>query len=39
VTPLLGHGYQQALLVGTGIVLAAAAAATALRLGWSRRPA
>jgi MFS family permease len=39
VTPLLGHGYQQALLVGTGIVLAAAVAATALRLGWSRWPA
>ncbi|HWM57605.1 MAG TPA: YbfB/YjiJ family MFS transporter [Pseudonocardia sp.] len=38
VTPLLGHGYQQALLVGTGIVLAAAVAATALRLGWARRP-
>jgi MFS family permease len=32
VTPLLRHGYHQALLVGAGIVLAAALAAAALRV-------
>jgi hypothetical protein len=32
VTPLLRHGYHQALLLGSVIVLAAAAAAALLRL-------
>jgi Uncharacterised MFS-type transporter YbfB len=37
VTPLLRNGYQPALLVGAGIVLAAALAAAALRLGFPHR--
>jgi predicted MFS family arabinose efflux permease len=32
VTPLLRHGYQQALLIGAGVVLVAALAAAALRV-------
>ncbi|MDT8913119.1 YbfB/YjiJ family MFS transporter [Amycolatopsis sp. PS_44_ISF1] len=37
--PLLRHGYQQALVLGALIVLAAAAAAGLLRIGFPRPPA
>jgi predicted MFS family arabinose efflux permease len=38
VTPLLRHGYQQALLVAAAIVLAAGGAAAVLRAGFPHRP-
>jgi hypothetical protein len=38
VTPLLAHGYDRALLVGAGIVLAAAVAAGALRVRFPTDP-
>ena len=37
VTPFLDDGYQVALLVGAGIVLAAALAAAVLRIGFPHR--
>ncbi|WP_413966349.1 hypothetical protein [Actinacidiphila polyblastidii] len=37
VTPLLRHGYHQALLLAAGVVLAAAAAAGLLRIGFPHR--
>lgn len=36
VTPLLRHGYHQALLLAAAVVLAAAAAAAVLRVGFAR---
>jgi hypothetical protein len=37
VTPLLHHGYRVALLVSAAVVLAAAAVAATLRIGFPRR--